>query len=75
MHAQFSHLIILMISASFDSLPEFSSFAENTSEIVIWTDFERINETHFWRPTKKSFVKPDETPDFGNRQSFQYFVE
>ena len=75
MNVQFSHFLILMISASLVSLQEFSSFAKNTSEIVIWTDFERINETHFWSPTRKSFVKPDETPDFGNRQSFQYFVE
>ena len=75
MYEQFSQGTILMISASLDSLQEFSSFAKNTSEIVIWTDFERINETHFWSPTKQSFIKPDETSDFGNRQSFQYVAE
>ena len=69
------HFLILMISASFDSLREFSSFAKNTSGVFIWTDFERINETHFWSATKQSFIKPDENPDLGNRLSFQYFAK
>ena len=74
MNVQFSHFLILMISASLESLQEFSLFAKNTSEIVIWTDFERINETHFWSPSKQSFIQPDENPDLGNRLSFQYFA-
>ena len=59
--------LISMISASFDSLDEFSAFAKNISEIVIWTDFERINSTHFWSRTRQTHIEPDEGPDFGNR--------
>ena len=48
-----------MISATFESIEEFSSFASNISEIVVWTDFERINNTHFWSAAKQVFIKPE----------------
>ena len=48
-----------MIVATFESLEEFSSFASNMSEIIIWTDFERINNTHFWSATKQVLIKPE----------------
>ena len=63
----------LMISATFNSLEEFSSYATNLSDIVAWTDFERINTTHFWSPMKQIFIKPEERSNFevlGNRTSF-----
>ena len=64
------HFIISKISASFDSFKEFSLYAKNMSDAVIWTDYERINETHFWSPSKKVFIRPKDDPEFGNRKSF-----
>ena len=62
-----------IFSATFNSLEEFSSYATNLSDIVAWTDFERINTTHFWSPMKQIFIKPETRSDFqvlGNRTSF-----
>ena len=62
-----------IISATFNSLEEFSSYATNSSDVVVWTDFERINTTHFWSPMKRIFIEPESRSDFqvlGNRKSF-----
>ena len=66
----FLHYIIFTVSASFDSFQEFSLYAKDMTEVVIWTDFGRVNETHFWSPSRKIFIRPKDAPDFGNRQSF-----
>lgn len=47
-----------MISASFKSIEEFSSFTSNMSGIAVWTDFERINNTHYWSAAKQVLIKP-----------------
>ena len=60
-----------MVLASFNSFQEFSLFAKNMTDVVIWTDYERVNETHFWSPSKKVFIRPKDSPEFGNRQSFK----
>ena len=69
-----AHMVrYLMISATFNSLEEFSSYATNLSDIVAWTDFERINTTHFWSPMKQIFMEPDLWSEFqflGKRQAF-----
>ena len=28
------------------------------SEVVVWTDFKRINQTHFWSPNRKIYIEP-----------------
>ena len=56
--------------ASFHTLEEYSSYSKMMNEVIIWTDFERINKTHFWSPTKTVYIKPDIDPDFGNRKRF-----
>ena len=48
-----------MISASFKSIEEFSSFTSNMSGIAVWTDFERINNTHYWSAAKQVLIKPE----------------
>ena len=48
-----------MISASFKSIEEFSSFTSNMSGIAVWTDFERINNTHYWGAAKQVLIKPE----------------
>ena len=48
-----------MISASFKSIEEFSSFTSNMSEIAVWTDFERINNTHYWSAAKQVLIEPE----------------
>ena len=55
------------ILASLSSIDEFSEFVENKTEAVIWTDFERINQTHFWSPHKKIYINPPIST--GNRKS------
>ena len=39
------------------------------SEIVVWTDFERINETHFWSEQKQVYIQPGTRPEDGNRKA------
>ena len=48
-----------MISASFKSIEEFSSFTSNMSGIAVWTDFERIKNTHYWSAAKQVLIKPE----------------
>ena len=55
-------------SASFESLNEFSNFAENMSNIVIWSDFDRVNETHFWSNHRKVLLEQDIDDAIGNRK-------
>ena len=55
---------------SFDSLKDFTEFAKSVPEIIIWTDFERANETHFWSPTKKALIEPEVTKSMGTRIFF-----
>ena len=52
-------------------MKDFSEFAKPVSEMMFWTDFERTNETHFWSPLKKVFVKPDVDEKMGNRIVFK----
>ena len=40
------------------------------TNVIIWTDFGRVNETYFWSPSRKVFIRPKDAPEFGNRQSF-----
>ena len=44
--------------ASFDSMEDFEIYAKNFADIVMWSDFERVNETHFWSRQRNSFIKP-----------------
>ena len=56
-------------------MEEFSDFTEATAEVVVWTDFMRINQTHFWSPTKKINIEPAITrvdQIMGNRKSFAH---
>ena len=39
------------------------------SEVVIWTDFERVNKTHFWSPQKQVYLQPGTRPEDGNRKA------
>ena len=41
------------------------------TEVVIWTDFERSNTTHFWSPSKKVYMKPEEDPGISFISSFK----
>ena len=48
-------------------MADFSKLAESDSKIILWTDFERANETHFWSATKKTFIEPEVSKSVGTR--------
>ena len=39
------------------------------TEVVIWTDFKRVNTTHFWSPQKQVYLQPGTRPEDGNRKA------
>ena len=39
------------------------------SEVVVWTDFERVNRTHFWSQQKQVYLQPGTRPEDGNRKA------
>ena len=43
---------------SFGSIDEFESFAKNMSNIIIWSDFERVNITHFSSKQRNITIQP-----------------
>ena len=59
------------ISASFGTLGEFESFAENMSDVIFWSDFDRINETHFWSKHRNIFIEPDLDSGLGRRNAIE----
>ena len=59
------------ISASFGTLDEFASFAENMSDVIIWSDFDRVNETHFWSKQRNIFIEPDLDSGLGRRNGIE----
>ena len=42
-------------------MEEFSDFTQEMAEVVVWTDFKRINQTHFWSPNRKIYIEPATT--------------
>ena len=58
-------------------MEEFSDFTEETAEVVVWTDFKRINQTHFWSPNRKIYIEPAIThvdQIMGDRKSFAHRI-
>ena len=54
-------------------MEEFSDFTDVVAEVVVWTDFKRINQTHFWSPNRRKFIEPAIThvdQIMGDRKSF-----
>ena len=39
-------------------MKEFEIYAENMTEVIMWSDFQRFNETHFWSKQRNIFIEP-----------------
>ena len=58
-------------------MEEFSDFTKEMAEVVVWTDFKRINQTHFWSPNREIYIEPATThldQIMGDRKSSTHLI-
>ena len=41
------------------------------SDVIIWSDFDRINETHFWSKHRNTFIAPEVETGLGRRNGVE----
>ena len=41
------------------------------SDVIIWSDFDRINETHFWSKHRNNFIAPEVNKGLGRRNGVE----